>query len=705
MAGLFDDIPTVPVAGNAPAKGGLFDDLPSAATTPNKSRSTKIDFETGAPAGVRAIVGGINNMEDRLATMRQWYPDAFELTEGDIYFTNPDTGLITRYNPEGLDVGDVVSVAREGTQLAGATLGGTFGAVGGLPGMAAGSTLGAGGGEELYKLTSQALGAVDTRSLPQHLGDTAIAGASGLGGPGGAVASAGVKGGVKTAMRGGKEGRREAVKAVQDLKRFDTHPSVAQATQKAWMDSLESGMSRFPGSAGVLRKRVKATSERVQKGIQVRADKLAGGRADPEMAGKTIKRGIEEGFIPEFKDKAGVLFGKLEQAIPADKPTPIGNYKAILEGLASPVPGAEATSAAIQNPALRRYLDALTVDLGAQSLLEGNMPFSAVMGVRRAIGQKLSGTDLIADVSRGELKAVYAALSRDIETAAAAHSDEALKAFKRANRYYSAGIGRVEDFLEPLAKKVEPERIFENLWSGSKAGPTKVRTVMRSLSPAERRVVASSYMQRLGRAPASQQNQAGDVFSFETFLTRWNQMDERAKDAVFNYPEMKGTRADLDRIARAAERSRESSRAFFNPSGTAGALTGTSLITGGTASGLVGAATGTQELIYFPVALAALSASSYGAARLLMTNRGFVRWLATATKVKPNGAAAHLGRLGGVAAASSIEDREAIYDYLRYFELPPDAVPPRVPPSNKPMQPKTYQETQAQRSVPVSLEQ
>ena len=690
--------PAAPTAPPPAAKppGLSFDDLIPAQTQPKlreEFQRPTFDFRTGADPALRALLGGIYDIDDRLATLKKYYPESFRGTGEDLFYRDPETNTMVLVNPTGRwrsvrdAVGDVASLGREGAQIAGGTVGAALGAPGGLPGMAAGSVLGTAGGEELYQQFAQIAGAQDTRPVGDRAADTAMAGVAGLGGPAGAAAGAGVRGGAKAALRGGREGRREATRAVQDLKRFGTNPSVAQATQSQLLDGLESLLSKYPGSAGVFRQRVVDTTNRVQRGIQSMSRDLVGGATDPELAGRTIKQGIEEGFIPRFQDKSNALYGELDKYLPAFTPTPIQNYGRVLNQLAAPVPGAEASSTAIQNPALRRYLDGLLTDLGEQSIESGQLPFSAVQGLRRAIGQKLGGTDLIADVSRGELKAVYRALSQDIENAARQQGPEALKAFQRANRYYRAGIGRVDDFLEPLAKKVSPEDIFLTLERGAKNGPTRIRAVMKSLSPDERKAVVATMLQRLGRARSSQQNAAGNAFSFETFLTRWNDIDAKAKDALFNQAGMQGTRADLDRIARAAERMRESSQAFFNPAGTAGSAAGLTMLGGGLASGATGLATGSEAALMFPVALAGVSALANATARL-MTNRGFVRWLASGTKVKPRGFGDWIGRLGAVAANSSIEDRQAIRQLLDFMNLPepvdPDAPEPEPEPEPEP---------------------
>ena len=129
-----------------------------------------IDRETGAPATLRAVIGGISKPEDRLAELQKVYdtviPDPEDKTN--FLFVSPKTGRLTAYNPSGLDLGDVASMAREGTQAVAATAGATAGAPLGLPGIAGGSVLGGMAGEELFQLVLRGMGVQDTRSTQRE---------------------------------------------------------------------------------------------------------------------------------------------------------------------------------------------------------------------------------------------------------------------------------------------------------------------------------------------------------------------------------------------------------------------------------------------------------------------------------------------------------------------------------------------------------
>lgn len=82
---------------------------------------------------MRAIVGSAAP-QDRLANIQRYYPDAIPYGDDNFIYTEPETGRITLYNPEGLDLGDVASVAKEATIATASTLGAIAGGLAGVAG-------------------------------------------------------------------------------------------------------------------------------------------------------------------------------------------------------------------------------------------------------------------------------------------------------------------------------------------------------------------------------------------------------------------------------------------------------------------------------------------------------------------------------------------------------------------------------------------
>jgi len=144
----------------------------------------------------------------------------------------------------------------------------------------------------------------------------------------------------------------------------------------------------------------------------------------------------------------------------------------------------------------------------------------------------------------------------------------------------------------------------------------------------------------MGRATNSNQNDDGDAFSSQTFLTQWNKLSPDAKKVMFDGygPEF---RKDMDAVAQVASNLRDGSKVYANPSGTAGAVAGVGLVSS------VGTAVGTGN---YPLAAKILAGAmtANGAARFL-TNPSIVKWLARATETSDATLPAQMANLATIA--------------------------------------------------------
>lgn len=448
------------------------------------------------------------------------------------------------------------------------------------------------------------------------------------------LAAAGASALTRGAFRGGEAGRQAVQEAIDDFAAAGTTPSVGQATQSRALRAAETTLSRAPGGAGPMVRAAEDQADEIGARIAQYADDLAP-KTSPTSAGRTIEQGIAGpgGFVDRFKAKSRELYDAVDQFLSADTPVPLKSTQAFLERAAAPTKGAEKTSALLANPRLGAIGEALGADLAANN---GVLPYEAAKTLRTRVGEMISNAGLVSDVPKGELKRLYAALSQDIRVQAATNP-KAAATLRRAENFYRSGRDRLDRVEAVVDKAGGPEKIFQAATSGTREGASTLRSVMQSLKPEESRVVASAVVRRLGRANPSAQNDVGDVFSTERFLTNWNGMSPEAKSALFGRmtPQF---RSNMDKIAKVASNLREGSGVFKNPSGTAQALSNQTTSAGIAMAALTG---------HLGIAAggAATVAGANGAARL-MTNPRFVGWLAKQTEL-PKGA--FLGQVGNLA--------------------------------------------------------
>lgn len=460
---------------------------------------------------------------------------------------------------------------------------------------------------------------------------------------------AGVQALARGATRGGEAGRKTVEETINTFKGAGAMPSVGQATQRRALQNLETISSKGPGGGTPFFRKATETVQGIQKRINSIADDLSKG-ATVERAGRTIKQSIGN-FVDDFKGKAGILYNKLDDAIPKETKVTVSNTKTLLDDLAAPVAGAERTTTELVNPIIRRMQQNITEDAA-----DGTLPYGALKALRTRIGEKLTSNDLITDVPRAQLKRLYGAISEDLK--AAAQDAGALQTWRRADDYWKAGINRVDDFLEPLAKKVQPEDIFIAATKG-REGATRIRAVMRSLNPKEKETVAAAVLKRLGKANPSAQDELSDVFSTETFLTNWAKLDPNARSALFSGSKKLSQYAkNIDQIAKTARIIREGSRALYNPSGTASqsANIGTAILATG----------GIVNPSY--LALAATAFVSNNALARLMTSPKFVKFLADSTRFPAHRLPSLMTRLTVETQNENAQLQQDIQEYFKNIE-------------------------------------
>ena len=552
-----------------------------------------------------------------------------------------------------------------------------IGAVGGVGGsVKAGQTL-AGGLSGAPKLVAQQFAAnPGAQTVAAVSGTTAadLAREAGLGPTGQTIA--GVAGGMapsataatlRGALRGGEQGRQRVIANQETFARAGAgSPTVGQATEGRFTRGLEALLGRTPGGAGVLARK----GEAQQAGMGAKAEEIASSlstKGTAEQAGRAIESGVTGpgGFMRKFNQQASALYDQVDQHLPPETNIAVSSTKATLDKLASPTPGAVRTSQVMASGKIADLRNALDEDMQASLAAagQGQLPYGAVKALRSRLGQLIADSTFATDAPTKQLREVYAALSDDLTKGAVASGNpKALEAVKRANAFYKAGMNRMDTLERVVERNGGPEKVFAAAMSGNKEGATTLRAVLQSLPADAQKQVASAVIRRMGRAKPGAQDELGEAFSSETFLTNFNTMSPEARKALFDrfgprYVNDLKKISDLQHIAKTAANRREGSQVFKNPSNTSDAviqgstagafglsvLTGNFMVGGGIAAGVLGA----------------------NATARAMASPTFVGWLARQTNVPASQLPQQIRLLEAEAKAKGDEDAMAAASAMR----------------------------------------
>lgn len=498
---------------------------------------------------------------------------------------------------------------------------------------------------------------------------------------------------IRGALRGGEAGRQrvaDTIKTFEDA--AGTVPTLGQATGSRPLQAAETALTNTVGSSGVMVRRAdeqaKALGDSVQKLTTALAPDASG--AD---AGTAIAAGAKA-FRDNVKTTQQRLYADLDNHIPAETRITSDRTRAALADLNTDIAGAPALSKWFKNARIQGIEGGLKSDTGSidavltrpgmadkvasmrgqleeeaaritaanaerQSLgmknlepvltpaqiqekidgfltqqIDSKLPYESVKKLRTLVGRELADTSLASDVPRSKWRALYGALSDDLGDAAKAAGPKAEQVWARANKYTKAAMERM-DQLDTIVNRDTPEKIFKAATTGMADGGTTIRRVMQSMPLDNRREVTAAVLQRLGKAKNGLQNEVGDVFSSETFLTNLAAMSPAARKAIFDSSGFPGLGEKIATMGRMSSVRRDGSKVFSNPSGTARQVGLTAWM-----SGLFsGISTGNPATIAGALAVPALA----NVAAKKATSPSFVKYLGEKTILKEGAQAAAVG--------------------------------------------------------------
>lgn len=428
-------------------------------------------------------------------------------------------------------------------------------------------------------------------------------------------------------------------------------------------DAMEGAAQKSIAQTGAAAERNAAsygTAQDAKDAGDVIQDAVQGFVKKPDVAGMTPEQVIAAPTrTTSFSQKAGALFDRLGSHFGDEDMVPLDNTLDALKGPVDRFPTSTDLGKVLTNPKLQQYFSILrphTEEIPAQtsSILDefgrpfvtspaqsietgGQLTFPEVKELRSTLGRMLDGSQLTTDIPRADLKTVYGALSKDLESAAETKGPDAIKAFRQANDYYSAGMDRI-DQLENLtngAPEAAYGAVLRAAQSGTKGDIGKLMAVRRATPDDQWGNIAAATIRTMGKPIASQADPSAETaFSIPTFLTNYSKLSEGGRNVLFNSSGMAPLRTSLDQLVNVVSKQKNVTK-LANPSGT-----GRTLITAG-----LGASAYANPVM---TGLGLVGANV--AARAIM-NPTFVRWLYSTASASPaaGAIASNLARLDQIA--------------------------------------------------------
>lgn len=422
---------------------------------------------------------------------------------------------------------------------------------------------------------------------------------------------------------------------------------TAGAVGSQTMANVENGLARLPFSDEVIARDFRRVFDGMDEFARKQASNLST-KDGADSVGRTVIRGVD-GFVERFNDKARVLYDRIP--IRPEKRVSATNFQSQLETVGTDF--VSDPQFGFMNPDITSRLRGALAESP-----DGMISYGALKGLRTRVGNKIDAGRLIGDEAQGDLKLIYGALSEDMAKAAADHSPSAMRAFERANSYWAAGRGRIDDILNPLVRSSIESDVYKAVFRGSKDGARRLRSLRSSLDPGEWDAVVAQTIRDMGRAGAGHGDDTLTEFSADRFVTNYKNFQKSGSlKVLFGGEKYRGLDEAMQNLFKASGSLKEASR-MANTSNTSTSLAYMGLLSG-TGWGATGSVAG-------GVAAGATSVGlPWGSAKLI-TSPAFVNWLArgAATPITPSAMSAHMARLGAIAA-SDPSMVEPIQDYLQ----------------------------------------
>lgn len=440
---------------------------------------------------------------------------------------------------------------------------------------------------------------------------------------------------------------------VQAFDEAGVTPRLADVTNSKPAKAFQNLLEIYPGSASKIKK---ATEQQIID-IENRLAGLTKSRGGTiQETGKKIQQGAVDfkGFV---KNRVNNLYDDLDKHVLAESQRQISSYEKYM----SPEQMRSLLMAGQQKIPVKNLLntindsqiqDVAAVGSGDTSRVlsrigniidnEGNISYPRLKTFRSVIGAKLQSPSLMGD-ERAALKKIYGGLSEDMKAAVSATGGEkGLQAFNKANNAFARSQDLLEKNINPLIEAKTPEAVYNLALSGSKQGGSNIKPIMAALNPTQKDFVRGTIVKRMGLQNAGLQDETGEAFSPNKFLTEWNKLSPEARKNIFTPDQIKS----VDLLNKAISNIKETSK-IVNKSNNAPWFSWL---------GLAG-------LIFASPLQAASSVAGAKISAEMFTNPDFIRWLAQAPKVSQKEIPKYISQLSKIAATNSAISQD-ILEYI-----------------------------------------
>jgi hypothetical protein len=624
-----------------------------------------IDSESGAPGLVRAMVGpsGELSEDDRLATLRSYYPDAVPYGEDNFLFFDEGLGKFTLFNPLGLDVGDAAEYLKAVFETVGGTLGGLGGTYIGGPGP--GTYGGIIAGTEFTARAFNTLTGVfagRVRTPKTIAGEFAESGTRAALTIGGEVVGRGVAEAGKRALTGvSPKVRNAASDLIAKFESLGIEPVGAAIGRTGMLGRMFAGLEQMVGADHIMRRQAEKVIVQLNSALQSISSKMGQVRT-PNEAGAALKSSVEAAE-KRIRDGFSKKYDEVFDEIGADTlVTEMPSVNTILQPFLKEIAELPADAQpAGQILALVKKYDALSKFAEA-----GNYTFKQLRNLRTQLrlirSKKTSDTQGDYD---GLVEDLYRAVTDDISATANSVRPDLGGKLKAIDTERAIFADTAQKTFDKIRKFDADNQAFNHIMISAKGlgkeGINALQRLRQNFTPDEWGDVAASVLYDLGRENAG--SQVGDVakFSVETFMQRISAIKQNgpeAFEALFGGTQFDEVSKELMNLVDVVGALKEVKR-FTGVSNSAGVMNQMafwgSLVEIGkkVVGGRIAAAGG--------ILVTSIGAPVFAAK--VMTNPNFIKWLSTPADEISKDVTAHMGRL----AALSVSEPEIQEELRQYY--------------------------------------